>query len=37
MKGFRYYLVNYVPFYYEVDRWIKKKVLQVIKRRHLKR
>jgi len=36
-KGLRYYLVNYVPFYYETDRFIKTQVLKYMKKRLLER
>lgn len=36
-KGLRYYLVNYIPFYYEIDRYIKTQVLKYMKKRLLAR
>ncbi len=32
-KGLGYYVTCYVPFAYEVDKWIKNKVLQRMKKK----
>ena len=32
-RGLRYYLLNYVPFYAEIDVWVKKQIMTEMKRR----
>ena len=33
IKSLRYYLQNYVPYFYELDMWVRKKIAQRIKKR----
>ena len=36
-KGLRHYITCYIPFAYEIDKWIERKVLQYMKRKLQKR
>lgn len=36
-RGLRYYLLNYVPFAFEIDKWVKRKILEYYKRKIEKR
>lgn len=36
-RNIKYYLVNYIPFAYELDKYLKRKTLELIKKKHKKR
>lgn len=36
-KNLSYYLKNYIPLYYELDKWVKKKVQSNMRKKYLKR
>lgn len=36
-KNLGYYVICYVPFAYEIDKWVKSKVLQRMKKKMQKR
>jgi hypothetical protein len=36
-KDLGYYVICYIPYAYEIDKWVKNKVLQRIKRKMQKR
>jgi hypothetical protein len=36
-KNLKYYVVNYIPYAFELDIFVKEKILQYFKRKHQRR